>query len=65
MVFSAFLGAGLQALLNAGRDWVAVLDERKHVIGVLSTGDVVRAHQAAVQQQALASPVGEIERAHR
>jgi H+/Cl- antiporter ClcA len=57
------LEAGMQALMNAGRDWVPVLDGGKRVIGVLSTGDVVRAHQAAMRKRALASPVAEIERA--
>ncbi|MHB1467753.1 MAG: CBS domain-containing protein [Solirubrobacteraceae bacterium] len=57
------LEAGLQALMNAGRDWVPVLGETRQVIGVLSTGDVVRAHQAAMRRRTLASPVSEIERA--
>jgi H+/Cl- antiporter ClcA/CBS domain-containing protein len=62
---SASLDAGLEALMTAGRDWIPVLNEGKEVIGILSTGDIVRAHQAAMQSKTIASPHAAIKRVQR
>jgi len=42
------VSAALDSLTQAGVRWLTVLDDRRRVVGVLSTGDIVRSYRAAV-----------------
>lgn len=53
---SSALNAALEALMTSGRSWVPVLDGGKHVVGIVSTGDIVRTHRDALRRSLLASP---------
>jgi len=50
------LDSALEALMTSSRSWVPVLDPGKHVVGIISTGDVVRTHRDALRRSLLASP---------
>ncbi len=56
IALGANLDAALEALMTSSRNWVPVLDAGKHVVGILSTGDVVRAHRDALRRSLLTSP---------
>ncbi len=56
IALGANLDSALEALMTSGRNWVPVLDPGKHVVGILSTGDVVRAHRDALRRSLLTSP---------
>ncbi len=45
---SATLDVGLEALTQAGGHWVTVTSADRHVVGVLSVGDLVRAYRGAL-----------------
>jgi predicted transcriptional regulator len=52
---TADLGEAIDALLQAGGQWVTVTDDQRHVTGILTAGAVVRAYRDAVQAAAPAS----------
>lgn len=53
---TAYLDAALESLMSSGRNWIPVLDTAKRVVGVLSTGDVVRSHRTALRESLRTSP---------
>jgi CIC family chloride channel protein len=53
----ATLDVGLEALLQAGGGWIAVTDDNRRVIGILSLGDIVRGYRRAIE-----SSIGQLSR---
>ena len=50
------LDVGLEALTQAGGRWVTVTDKRRHVVGILAIGDLVRGYR-----QSLDANIGKID----
>ncbi|MGH3249909.1 MAG: chloride channel protein [Trebonia sp.] len=49
---TAALGTGIDALLQAGGQWVTVTDSQRRVTGILSAGAIVRSYRHALQASA-------------
>jgi chloride channel protein, CIC family len=49
---SAELSTGIDALIQAGGQWVTVTDDQRHVTGILSANTVVRSYRHALQASA-------------
>lgn len=48
----ATLDIGLEALTQAGGHWVPVTSRKRHIVGILSVGDIVRGYRSALQTNA-------------